>query len=68
MRLGYYLSSLTAPKLEHIKLLLNLSEDQEEIFVLLSKNKSIQEIANRLGMSTRTVDREIAKIKHKMNE
>lgn len=66
MRLGNYLSSLTAPKLEHIILQLNLSDDEEQIFYLLSKKKSIQEIADRLGMSTRSVDREIARIRAKL--
>ena len=66
MRLGIYLSGLTTPKLEHTKELLNLSDDEEKIFDMLAKRKNITEIANRLGMSTRTVDREISRIKSKM--
>ena len=66
MHLGCYLSTLTLPKLEHTKSQLNLSEDEEKIFDMLAKRKSIYEISESLGMSTRTVDREIQRIKQKL--
>lgn len=66
MRLGCYLSTMTLPKLEHTKSQLNLSEDEEKIFDMLSKRRSINEISLALGMSTRTIDREIHRIKEKL--
>lgn len=66
MRLGLYLSTLTRPELEHTKQDLNLTEEQNVIFDMLSKRKSIEEISMNVGMSTRTVDREIQRIKKKL--
>ena len=34
MRLGKYLSSLTKPELEELKDLLNLTDDEEEVFII----------------------------------
>lgn len=66
MKLGSYLSTLNKPKLEHTKEELNLSQDEEEVFDLLAKRKSITEIACRLNVSTRTVDRIIKRIRYKL--
>lgn len=67
MTLGSYLSTLTKPKLEHTKETLNLSKDEEEVFDMLSKRNSITEIAYRLNVSTRTVDRIIKRIRYKLS-
>ena len=67
MRLGCYLSSMTLPKLEHTKTYLNLSDEEEKVFDLLAKRKSIGEISLRLNVSTRTVDRIVFRIKEKLN-
>lgn len=67
MTLGNQLSMLTTPKLEQTKSYLNLSDEEEKVFDLLSKRKSIGEIALRLNVSTRTVDRVVFRIKKKLN-
>nr|DAH47184.1 MAG TPA: response regulator [Bacteriophage sp.] len=62
------LHKLTQPKLDDYKLRSNFTEDEEITFDMLSKGKSISEIATRLSVSTRTVDRRIADIKSKINQ
>jgi len=66
MRLGKYLSELTKPELEELKDLLNLSDDEMVIFEKLSNGKSIEEISDKLKMSSRTVQRRITNIKNKL--
>ena len=68
MRLGKYLSSLTKPELEELEQYLNLTEDECIIFHLLSKNKSIIEISDKMGMSKRTTDRRINDVKRKVEK
>lgn len=60
------LHKLTQSKLDDYKLRSNFTEDEEITFDMLSKGKSISEIATRLSVSTRTVDRRIADIKSKI--
>lgn len=67
-RLGKYLSSLTKPELEELKDLLNLTDDECIIFHLLSKNKSIIEISDKVGISRRTTDRRINDVKRKVEK
>lgn len=62
------LHKLTQPKLDDYRLRGNFTEDEEIAFDMLSKGKSISEIATRLSVSTRTVDRRIADIKLKINQ
>jgi DNA-binding NarL/FixJ family response regulator len=62
------LHKLTQSKLDDYKLRSNFTEDEEIAFDMLSKGKSISEIATRLSVSTRTVDRRIADIKLKINQ
>lgn len=47
---------------------LNLSDDEEQIFIFLMKHNSRQQISEKLNMSIRTIDRRIARIKSKMAE
>lgn len=46
---------------------MNLTEDEEQIFDMLTKNYSVVKIASVMQMSTRTVDRRIKSIREKMN-
>lgn len=45
----------------------NLTTEEEKIFQMLCKGKSIIYIADNLNMSTRTIDRRISDIKRKLN-
>ncbi len=60
------LSFLTREQSEEYKGKMNLTEDEEQIFDMLTKNYSIVKIADVMQMSTRTVDRRIKNIKLKM--
>lgn len=66
MRLGKYLSSLTKPELEELKDLLNLTDDEELVFVQLSKGRSKTMTADNCQLSERTVGYKIASISAKM--
>lgn len=60
------LSYLSKEQSENYKSKMNLTEDEEQIFDMLTKNYSIVKIASIMQMSTRTVDRRIKSIKTKM--
>lgn len=60
------LSFLPREQSEEYKNKMNLTEDEEQIFDMLTKNYSIVKIAGIMQMSTRTVDRRIKNIKSKM--
>lgn len=66
MRLGKYLSSLTRCELEQYRNELNLTEDEEKVFDLLSKGKSVIQIADKCLISESTVDSRIRAIKSKL--
>jgi DNA-binding NarL/FixJ family response regulator len=68
MRLGKYLSSLTKPELEELKGLLNLTDDEEMVFIELSKGRSVIYIAEKCMVCTSTVDNRTKAIKYKMNK
>lgn len=57
MRLGKYLSSLTKPELDNLKTNLSLTDDEELIFDLVSKNKSLTEVSMKTGFSVTTIKR-----------
>ena len=61
-------SKLIKPELEEIINNANFTEDEEEIFILLAKGKSRQEISQRLKMSKPTIDRRIKGIKEKISK
>lgn len=65
-RLGKYLSSLTKPELEELKEQLNLTEDEENIFLGLSKGRSRTRIAYDCMVATSTVDNRIKAINDKL--
>lgn len=61
------LSFLSREQSEEYKGKMNLTEDEEKIFDMLTKNYSVVKIASVMQMSTRTVDRRIKNIKLKMS-
>lgn len=61
------LSFLSKEQSEEYKRKMNLTEDEEQIFDMLTKNYSVVKIAGIMQMSTRTVDRRIKSIREKMN-
>lgn len=66
MRFGKYLSSLTKPELEHFTEDANFTDDEQKIFVLLTKGSSITEIAIKLSVCERTINRRIKEIDSKI--
>lgn len=65
-RLGKYLSSLTKPELEELKDQLNLTDDEEMVFVQLSRGRSNILVADNCRISIRTVDSKIKSINIKL--
>lgn len=61
-------SDFTKPELERIIENANFTEEELRIFKLLSQGRSITEIAMRLSVCDRTVNRKINKIKSKINK
>lgn len=61
-------SELTKPELDFILQYANLTSEEIEIFKLLSREKSIIEIAEQMMICERTVNRKAAKIKEKINK
>lgn len=59
-------SELTKPELEKILENANFTEEEVRIFKLLSRNFTQKEIAHRLSMSTRTLERRVRNIKNKI--
>lgn len=66
MRLGKYLSSLTKPELDRIKEQLNLTDEEECVFLNLSKGRSKLLTADNCKISLSTVDNRIRCIRRKM--
>lgn len=66
MRLGKYLSELTKPELEELKEQLNLTDDEEMVFLQLSKGRSNLVVADNCKISLRTVDNKIKAINLKI--
>lgn len=61
------LSFLSKEQSEEYKNKMNLTEDEEQVFDMLTKNYSVVKIAGIMQMSTRTVDRRIKSIREKIN-
>lgn len=66
-RLGKHLSSLTKPELEELKEQLNLTDDEEMVFMQLSKGRSKIVIADNCKISERTVGYKIESINKKIS-
>lgn len=60
------LSKLTKPELEEVTKNANLTDDEMDIFLMLSRGKGIKEIAFKQSVSTATVSRRIESIKKKI--
>ena len=67
MRLGKYLSSMTKPELEEIRENLNLTDDEEMVFMQLSKGRNKTYIADNCMISISTVDNRIKAINKKID-
>ena len=61
-------SELTKPELDFILKYANFTDEEEEIFKLLSRGKSIIEIAEHIMICERTVNRKVIKIKNKIGK
>lgn len=61
-------SELTKPELDFILKYANFTQEEEEIFKLLSRGKSIIEIAEHIMICERTVNRKVTKIKNKIGK
>lgn len=61
------LSRYKTSDLQKMKEDANLTEDEEVIYYMLSKGKSIIQIADKMNLSTRTIDRRIRNMKEKLN-
>lgn len=68
MRLGKYLSSLTKPELEKIVTNANFTDEEQKIFELLTKDRCIAEIAVKLCVCERTINRRIKNIESKVSK
>ena len=68
MRLGKYLSKMTKPELEELKQLLNLTDDEEMVFLQLSKGRSNVTVADNCKVSLSFVDSRIKSISIKVNK
>lgn len=60
------LSYLSKKQAQEYKNEMNLSEEESEIFDMLTKEYSIVKMSDTMKMSTRTVDRRIKSIKEKL--
>lgn len=58
-------SDFTKPELEEILKNANFTEEEEEIFKLLAKGKTITEVALYMSTCDRTINRKVRKIKEK---
>jgi DNA-binding NarL/FixJ family response regulator len=67
MRLGKYLSGLTKPELEILKEQLNLTDEELEVFIGLSKGRSKMRIADDCLVSVGTISNRIFAIQSKMS-
>lgn len=68
MGLRTYLSTLSISELDKIREYTNFSEEEREIFELIVKGKSINEIAFEMNISESSVSRKIKKIDIKQEE
>lgn len=66
MRFGKYLTTLTKPELDYFLEQCNFSEEEEIIFNMLAKGKSLTEISIKTQNSITTVRRRIYNIKGKV--
>ena len=68
MRMVKFLSSLTKPELEEILTNANFTDEEQKIFELLAKDKCITQIAIKLCVCERTINRRIKSIESKISK
>lgn len=61
------LSKLTKPELDEIRKNANFTEEEEKVFNMLSVGKTITEIAEKICVCDRTVNRISKKVYEKIN-
>lgn len=62
------LSKFTTPKINYLRENLNLTEDEEIVFDMLSKHKSRIQIADKLQLSVSCIDKRIKQLRTKIKE
>lgn len=60
-------SKLTKPEIEGILAKANFTDEEEQIFKMLCRGSTISEIAYRMSICDRTVNRKISCIRDKMS-
>lgn len=60
------ISDFTQPEIRHLLIECNFTEEQEKLFMLRCKNKSLEECAEIMRMSVATVSRINKKVKDKI--
>ena len=68
MRMVKFLSSLTKPELEEIVTNANFTDEEQKIFEFLAKDRCIAEIASKLCVCERTINRRIKNIDSKISK
>lgn len=61
-------SRLTKPELENIISNANFTDDEKTVFLFLSKGKTIKEIAQKMSVCSRTVNRIIIRVNEKVHK
>lgn len=59
-------SKLTKPELDNIISNANFTDDEKTVFLFLSKGKTIKEIAQKMSVCSRTVNRIIVRVNEKV--
>lgn len=57
---------LTAPEADRLRVLCNFTDEEQQVFDLRIRGKSVVEISMALNLSERTVDRRLSNIKNKI--
>ena len=68
MRMVKFLSSLTKPEREEIVTNANFTDEEQKIFELLAKDKCITQIAIKLCVCERTINRRIKSVESKISK
>ena len=61
-------SKLTKPELDNIISNANFTDDEKTVFLFLSKGKTIKEIAQKMSVCSRTVNRIIIRVNEKVHK
>lgn len=61
-------SRLTKPELDNIISNANFTDDEKTVFLFLSKGKTIKEIAQKMSVCSRTVNRIIVRVNEKVHK